>query len=405
MNILFINEFYFPNVMGGTENSIKILAEGLRKRGHNVYIYTLDGLNQRQIFQPEIINNVVIFRGYDKFVYQKYFLKNKSCWIMGINYLKSFKNNKALSDITSIINKYNIDVINTNNCREISYMIWKYASDKKLFLCHTLRDYWLLDPRGKLGATNRMFICLHKKYYKKFSNKYIKYITAPSKNIIDNFEKEKYFCDSIKKCIVNCVEMSIEEVEENIRVKQMRKCDKYKFLYAGNLEEYKGVKRLIEAIHKITEKNVEFYFCGDGSMRQEIELLAESDVRVTYLGKLNREELKQVYQVMDVVIVPSIWEEPFGRVIIEGAKYGNAVIASDKGGMPEIMQNLNCGQVYDAEDTEQLKNVILQMCNRNEIRKCIKNLRIGLQIYSVDNQLNAFEKLYFEGKKKSELNI
>ena len=56
MNILIINTFYFPNIVGGTENSIKILAENQKKKGHNIYVFTCDSPKGNI---KEIVNGVV----------------------------------------------------------------------------------------------------------------------------------------------------------------------------------------------------------------------------------------------------------------------------------------------------------------------------------------------------------
>ncbi len=46
MNILILNTYYYPNIIGGTEESIKLLAEGLSKKGHNVIVLSADGIEK-----------------------------------------------------------------------------------------------------------------------------------------------------------------------------------------------------------------------------------------------------------------------------------------------------------------------------------------------------------------------
>ena len=62
MRILIINSYYYPNMIGGTEHSLKLLAEGLTAIGHDVCIYSIDNLESDELIY-ENINEVNIFRG------------------------------------------------------------------------------------------------------------------------------------------------------------------------------------------------------------------------------------------------------------------------------------------------------------------------------------------------------
>ncbi len=60
MKILIVNSYYYPNMVGGTENSVKLLAENLKNAGNDVAVYCIDG-NEK--IKKEIINGVAIYRG------------------------------------------------------------------------------------------------------------------------------------------------------------------------------------------------------------------------------------------------------------------------------------------------------------------------------------------------------
>ena len=62
MRILIVNTYYYPNLIGGTENSIKILAENLVKSNNTVAVYSVDNNNKE--LKKEKINNVEIYRGH-----------------------------------------------------------------------------------------------------------------------------------------------------------------------------------------------------------------------------------------------------------------------------------------------------------------------------------------------------
>ena len=62
MKILIVNTFYYPNMIGGTENSVKILAEKLHEYGNEVAIYSADG--ETNNLKIEEINGVKVYRGH-----------------------------------------------------------------------------------------------------------------------------------------------------------------------------------------------------------------------------------------------------------------------------------------------------------------------------------------------------
>jgi glycosyltransferase involved in cell wall biosynthesis len=51
-----------------------------------------------------------------------------------------------------------------------------------------------------------------------------------------------------------------------------------------------------------------------------------------------------------MVVVPSVWKEPFGRVVIESYAYGKPVLAANRGGLPEIVKS-DTGRIFDPESS------------------------------------------------------
>ena len=58
MKILIVSSYYYPNMLGGTEHSIKLLAEGLKDRGHEVFVISSDKRDNKF----EEINGVKVYR-------------------------------------------------------------------------------------------------------------------------------------------------------------------------------------------------------------------------------------------------------------------------------------------------------------------------------------------------------
>ena len=96
----------------------------------------------------------------------------------------------------------------------------------------------------------------------------------------------------------------------------------------------------------------------------------------------------------DVLVVPSIWDEPFGRVVIEGNYYGMPVIASDRGGIPEIINTLKGGISYNSENSDELKKAIIKLSNRRLYGKFRESIMNNMYNYDISEQVKNFTSIY-----------
>jgi glycosyltransferase involved in cell wall biosynthesis len=114
----------------------------------------------------------------------------------------------------------------------------------------------------------------------------------------------------------------------------------------ARLELEKGVQVFLQAAKILAHSNRQLHFVvtGDGSlsadMRASIEKSGLTD-RITMLG--HQEDIPTVTAAYDVAVVPSVWNEPFGWVVLEAMAAGKPVIASRVGGIPEIVTHDKSG--------------------------------------------------------------
>jgi glycosyltransferase involved in cell wall biosynthesis len=92
----------------------------------------------------------------------------------------------------------------------------------------------------------------------------------------------------------------------------------------------KGIPELVEAA-KLFNPGISLKIAGSGPL--------ENLAGKYYIGRISQDELPAVYNAADLVIVPSMHEEGFGRVIIESLACGTPVVAANRGAIPEAMDN------------------------------------------------------------------
>lgn len=395
MKILIVNTYYYPNMIGGTENSVKILAENLQRKGNEVAIYSAD--SDSNMLEVDTLNKVKIYRGnvgnYDLIAKMN---KSENRITKVRNKLIELNNRSAREEIEKVLEDFKPDIIHTNNLFGISNIIWKIAKEEyNIPVIHTLRDYWMLYP---IVSKEKLSKILFQPFMKK-RTKYVDIVTAPSNCTLNKFIQAGYFKNSIKQCVYNAINIDIEETKAIIEKRKIINEEKIRFMYVGMLTENKGIRNLLEAFSKIKDDNISLHIYGQGKLDNLVIQKEEQDYRIKYYGQVTTEELKEEWKKNDVLIVPSIWEEPFGRVVIEANQYGLPVIGANRAGILETINNINTGITYQYNDIEELVKAIKYFENRENIKKYYKSIENNIEKYSVVNQIKEFTKLYEKIKK------
>jgi len=118
-------------------------------------------------------------------------------------------------------------------------------------------------------------------------------------------------------------------------------------LCVGRLVPQKGIEYLIRAVPPIARRypNSKFIVVGEGWLRGHLEYIARStgyQWKITFTGWIPDRELIALLNSADALVVPSIYE-PFGIVVLEGMAAGVPVVASDVGGLAEIVEHEHTG--------------------------------------------------------------
>ncbi|KKW30239.1 MAG: Glycosyl transferase group 1 [Candidatus Uhrbacteria bacterium GW2011_GWD2_52_7] len=127
-------------------------------------------------------------------------------------------------------------------------------------------------------------------------------------------------------------------------------------LFAGRLEDYKGVQTLIEAGRALPD--VEIRIVGTGPQEAMFRKMAGSAANIRFVGFVPGRQLWGMMREAVAVVVPSIWYEPFGLVAVEAMAQSTPVIVSDRGGLPEIVQDGVSGLVFKGGDAKDLRKKI-----------------------------------------------
>lgn len=129
--------------------------------------------------------------------------------------------------------------------------------------------------------------------------------------------------------------------------------------FVGNLEYIKGADRLIEIFKNIqkSHENVEFIVVGDGSLKNKIKDELSDYKNITFTGKVNQKKVAEYMNCFDYLIVPSR-NEGQGNVILEAYACATEVIATNCGGIPEIIRHKKYLVENNENMIEEITNII-----------------------------------------------
>ena len=183
-------------------------------------------------------------------------------------------------------------------------------------------------------------------YLKKKTYRMVDTIICPSEFLKKKIETYPAFKDGNKSPDIVAMHNFIETVIDE-RTGSENKGDYV--LYFGRYSEEKGVKTLLKVCNEMPAVN--FKFAGSGPLKE----LVENKDNITEMGFLHGEDLFNTIRRAKIVAFPSEWYENCPFSVMESIAYGTPVLASDLGGVPELLNDGVTGELFKAGDAGDLK--------------------------------------------------
>ena len=167
----------------------------------------------------------------------------------------------------------------------------------------------------------------------------------------------------------------------------------------SRLEPIKGMDLVVPAFAEVLKAHPDtlLLVVGDGSLRasmeqQAVELGCADHIR--WVGRQPQEELSQWYGQMDIVLMPSR-SEGFGLTAIEAMACGCVMVASDVGGLPEVVRDGECGLLHRTEDVPDMAAKITTLIRDQELYNKLKAQSLReVEKYSFERYAELIHNLY-----------
>jgi glycosyltransferase involved in cell wall biosynthesis len=145
--------------------------------------------------------------------------------------------------------------------------------------------------------------------------------------------------------------------------------------YSGRLEEEKGVYLFLEVAKRFKSSDTEFLIIGNGYLKNELKKKAEEEsLKIKFADWIeNREDYFDLIGQSKMVIIPSLWPETFGMVILDAYQCGTPIIGTNMGGIPYVIENDKSGFIVSPEAdeiVEKINNLLTNSSLWYQFSKC-----------------------------------
>lgn len=331
MTVLFINTLYTPHHMGGAEVSVQLLSEALVKKGHRVYVISLG--NKRQVKR---VNGVVVIYLRSKNIYSLLSAGKKPTWKRMLWHAIDTCNPHYYYQLKNIIRRIKPDVVNTNNLQGFSVFTWKVLRRLNLPVIHTMRDYYILCHRTTLfkdgcNCDKLCFACQTSFNVKKgFTDLPDAYIGI-SHFIMTKHHELGVALDKPGYIVPNIVELPTAPPQKQYDANHIR------IGFMGRVTVEKGIDYLFSELHRLPLSNYTLVLAGvyDEAYKKELLQTYQPAGEIIFLGKT---DAGSFYSSVDLVVIPSVWWEPFGRVAIEAMAWNKPLCIAAQAGLLDLYE-------------------------------------------------------------------
>ena len=392
MKILMVNKFLYRN--GGSETYMLSLGEELTRLGHQVEYFGME-------HEGRCVSNSA-----DAYTEDMDFHNSGALKKLKLS-LKTIYSKEAREKIRLVLDSFEPDVVHLNN---FNYQLtpsiipeirkWEKDNKRKVKIIYTAHDYQLVCPNhmffnnddvcekcidgGFINCTKGR--CVHSSLLKSiigtieasYWNKNKVYEQIDTVICCSEFMKSRLDTNPIfkNKTVV------MHNFAEHTEVQSTEKEDY--ILYFGRLSREKGIYTLLDCT------DINLVVAGTGPLEEYVK----SDKSIKYVGFKTGEELISLISKAKATVYPSIWYENCPFSVMESIMYGTPVVASNIGGIPELIDDGKTGILVEPRNSEQLSEAIKKICEDSNLASAMSKACLDYKFDTVEEYSEKLLSIY-----------
>ncbi|MFH1430143.1 MAG: glycosyltransferase [Candidatus Uhrbacteria bacterium] len=378
MRVLLANKFWYPK--GGSERYTFLLKDLLEAHGHEVVPFAMDDeRNVASEWAEYFVPHVDFWDAEDAVPNQTALLKKLSRVVWSLD---------AQDRMRTLLDAVKPDIVHLQNfAHQISPSILPVIAERGIPIVWTLHDYKIMCPNYRMYSKGMPCErCKRRKYWNaplrncmgsvgasaavafemfvhhavlNVYGKHLGAVVAPSRflatkladwgwkgrvEMIPNFITRDAGCETLDAVSLSNTNQSTSGAP---------------VLFVGRLAEEKGVEEFLAAARRLRE--ISFELIGDGPLLEHCKDQEERCTNLRCWGRLSSEEVLERLAEASILVVPSRWYENAPYVVLEAMQLGIPVIASNIGGLPELVRDNVTGRLVAPGDARVLEDTIAQL--------------------------------------------
>lgn len=397
MRILLINKNHY--VKSGVETAYFDMAKTLESHGHEVAFFSMqDAKNEPTKWNKYFVDNVDYNAG------------SLSLWQKIRMAQRLIFNFQAYHNLEKLILDFQPDIAHLHNIyHQLSPSVIFALKKHNVPMVLTLHDYKLISPNyslflhGKIWEKKSLLSCVLDKCVK---DSYLKSALGAMEkllhDILGSYDKIDLFISPSIFLKDKFKEFGFEgEIKyvANPLAKSFRAVETFNdacgaLVYYGRLSKEKGINVAIRAMKNLPEEKLQIV--GEGPEKNNLMAFTKNlglETRVDFLGFRSGNDLTSVLQKAKAIIIPSIWYENMPYTIIESLAIRKIVIASNIGGIPDLIKDGENGFLFEAGNAKSLTEKI-KLLNNADTKKMKDNALQQVADFSSEKYYEKIVKIY-----------
>lgn len=400
INIAIITSGYFPvpATLGGAvealdENLIKQNEISKKVRFTVFSCYDKEALNQAEKYQYssfEFITIPWVVQFLDKSIY--FFSKNVLHKKKSMSYRYILQRLYYISEVSKKLRDNDYDRILLENHATLFMTLKKYSNYKKYngkyyYHLHNVVtngygcDEIIANCKKVIGVSEYINGTLKKYLGSRDNNAYV---------VLKNKIDQNQFATKYSKLEKDKIRQKYGMTENDVVV-----------LFSGRFNKEKGIKELLTAFKGVKNTRAKLlvvggYYFGSGMIspfeKEMYELAKDMGERVKFTGFIPYSKMPELYACSDIVVIPSIWDDPAPLTVIEALTSGKALITTKSGGIPEYADS-KTSIILEKDETlvqELEKEINFLIENPKERERMEKEVRVKTIQWNIETYYNDF---------------
>lgn len=355
MRITFVNTLYPPHGAAGAETTLRLLAAQMMGRGHDCNVATLTPGRRAETGEVDGIPvhylplaNVFWPHGTNKAV----------PWRLMFQTIEAF-NPIMERRLTKVLRRLTPDVVNFHNVQGFSVSAWSAARRLKIPMVQTLHDYYTACPRSAMwrpGRGNCVSLCAECKVFggpRRVMSGLPDMLTCVSHRVFDRLTDVGVFPNAmtgqqtVRIIRGNNASDTLPDIGPPVAGAPLR------LGFIGRLDPLKGLEHLIDAVGRMSSGATSLRIAGTGKpdYTDALRARASGAANVDFIGHVSPADF---FPSIDLLVIPSVWEDPFPRVFHEALAYGVPSLVTPLGGLSEVIEHGRNGFLIGGTGAEAL---------------------------------------------------